>query len=141
MSDTASPYTGSRIDHLNVAVPDLDRSIAFYSRVLEVIGIETKLHVPARPDLPEMHGFGVGGKPFFWLIADGTVGTNMHVAFTVGSRDLVRRFYDTALAAGATPLHSPAAWTEYHPDYYGGFVLDPDGINLEAVCHEPADRS
>lgn len=137
MSDTTSTYAGSRIDHLNIAVPDLDRSIAFYSRVLGVIGIETKLHIPARPDLPAMHGFGVGRKPFFWLIAGGTAGTNTHLAFTVDSRDLVHRFHDTALAAGATPLHAPAVRAEYHPDYYGGFVLDPDGINLEAVCHEP----
>lgn len=127
--------SGSRLDHLNLAVPDLNRSLAFYEPVLASIGIQ-KVLVIAPGDLPEMHGFGTDW-PFFWLIAGGQVGTNMHLAFTADTRGQVRRFYDTALAAGASSLHAPAVHPEYHRHYYGGFVLDPDGINLEAVCHQP----
>lgn len=128
--------TGSQIDHLNLAVPDLARSVAFYTPVLATLGIGTVLTIPERPDLPAMHGFGwVERKPFFWLIAGGTVGSNMHLAFTADDRAAVEAFHAAALAAGATELHAPGVWEEYHPDYYGGFVLDPDGINLEAVCH------
>lgn len=70
-------------------------------------------------------------------MADGTVGSNMHLAFTAADRDAVRAFHAVALAAGATSLHGPGVWEMYHPDYYGAFVLDPDGVNLEAVCHHP----
>lgn len=131
--------TGSQIDHVNIAVPDLQRSLAFYTPTLATLGIGTTLAVPADASRqgPAMHGFGWGHKPFFWLIADGVVGENMHVAFTAPDRATVRAFYDAALAAGGTSLHAPAIWAEYHADYYGGFVLDPDGINVEAVCHHP----
>ena len=85
-----------------------------------------------------MTGFGLADvKPYFWLIDSGTVGTNMHLAFTVDTRGDVDTFYAAALDAGATSLEAPAVHPEYHPDYYGGFVLDPHGINLEAVCHHP----
>ncbi|MFY0407611.1 VOC family protein [Solicola sp. PLA-1-18] len=134
--------SGSRIDHLNVAVPDLAAAVAFYEPVLASIGITTILAIPADPgddDRPAMTGYGLADvKPYFWLIDRGTVGTNMHVAFTVDTRDDVHTFYDAALAAGADPLHAPAVHEQYHRDYYGGFVLDPHGINLEAVCHHPA---
>lgn len=131
-------FTGSRIDHLNVAVPDLAAAVAFYEPVLASIGIVTTMTVPHSEELPAMHGFGWTHKPWFWLIADGTVGSNMHVAFTVDSRSQVHTFYDTALAHGATPLHAPGDHPLYHENYYGGFVLDPHGINLEAVTHQPA---
>ena len=131
--------SGSRIDHLNIAVPDLAAAVAFYQPVLAVINITKMLEIPpnATPNQPTaMAGFGLADvKPYFWLIDGGTVGTNMHVAFTVDSRHDVEVFYRTALEAGATPLLSPAAHPEYHQDYYGAFVLDPHGINLEAVCH------
>ena len=131
--------SGSRIDHLNVAVPDLAAAVAFYQPVLAAIGISKMLEFPpdARPHQPTaMTGFGLAGvKPYFWLIDGGTVGTDMHLAFTVDSRDDVVTFHRAALAAGATELHAPAVHPEYHDDYYGAFVLDPHGINLEAVCH------
>ncbi|WP_250033279.1 VOC family protein [Paractinoplanes maris] len=130
---------GSRIDHLNIAVPDLGAAVAFYEPVLASIGITKMLQIPpnATPNQPTaMTGFGLAGvKPYFWLIDGGTVGTNMHVAFTVDRREDVATFYDAALKAGATSLLEPAVHPEYHDDYYGGFVLDPHGINLEAVCH------
>lgn len=129
--------TGSLIDHLNIAVPDLARSVSFYEPVLATLGITTLLEVPADlgNDQLAMHGFGIAPKPFFWLLERGSVGPHMHVAFVAEDRATVRRFYDTALANRGTSLHQPAVHTEYHDDYYGGFVLDPDGINVEAVCH------
>ena len=135
-------YTGSLIDHLNIAVPNLDRSIAFYEPTLATLGIRRFLDAPARPDGPDgtsplMQGFGWEHKPFFWLVADGTGGDNMHLAFTAPHRAAVRAFYEAALAAGGTSRIAPGVRDEYHPDYYGAFVLDPDGINLEAVCHRP----
>jgi len=132
-------FTGSLIDHLNVSVPDLGRSLSFYEPVLASLGIEKLLAVPADPeaDQLEMHGFGRHPKPFFWLVADGAAGSNMHVAFTADDRETVRRFYATALGAGGRPLLEPGLRPEYHADYYGAFVLDPDGVNVEAVCHLP----
>ncbi len=133
--------SGSRIDHLNIAVPDLRAAVAFYEPVLASIGIVKMLEIPTRPDLPAMAGFGLAGvKPYFWLVDGGVVGTNMHVAFTVDTRAGVEAFHHAALAAGATERHAPAVWTQYRDDYYGGFVDDPHGINLEAVCHHPVDR-
>ncbi len=85
-----------------------------------------------------MTGFGLAEvKPYCWLIDSGTVGTNMHLAFTVHTRAAVGTFYAAALAAGAAPREAPAVHIQYHDDYYGGFVNDPHGINLEAVCHHP----
>ena len=135
----AASLAGSRIDHLNLAVPDLERSVAFYTPVLEVLGITTLLAVPADPEHDQlaMHGYGVGYKPFFWLVEKGRMGENVHLAFTSDDRDGVHRFWDAALAAGARPQLPPAVHAEYHPAYYGAFVLDPDGVSLEAVCHEP----
>jgi catechol 2,3-dioxygenase-like lactoylglutathione lyase family enzyme len=131
---------GSRIDHLNIAVPDLEAAVAFYEPALACIGITKMLEIPADPthDRPAMTGFGRAEvKPYFWLIDQGSVGTNVHLAFTVDTREDVAVFYQAALDAGATSLHAPAVHKEYHPDYFGGFVRDPHGINLEAVCHRP----
>ena len=135
--------SGSRIDHLNIAVPDLEAAVAFYEPVLASIGITKMLEIPGIPerDFPAMTGFGLAGvKPYFWLIDQGTVGTNMHVAFTVDTREAVDTFYAAALDAGATSREAPDIHTQYHDDYYGGFVNDPHGINLEAVCHHGLGR-
>ena len=97
--------SGSRIDHLNLAVPDLQAAVAFYEPVLASIGITKMLEIPAIPEqnFPAMTGFGLADvKPYFWLIDQGTVGTNMHVAFTVDTRAAVDTFFAAALDAGAT---------------------------------------
>lgn len=132
--------TGSQIDHLNLAVPDRAAAVDFYGPVLATLDIGVVLDVPEEGDRPAMTGFGwVDRKPFFWLIDKGTVGSNMHLAFTARDREEVHTFHDAALAAGAEELHAPAVHPEYHEHYYGGFVLDPHGVNLEAVCHHPQD--
>ena len=94
------------------------------------------LEIPADPpsDRPAMTGFGRAEvKPYFWLIDRGTVGTNMHLAFTVDTREEVHVSHEAALTAGATSREALTVHPEYHVDYYGAFVDDPHGINLEAV--------
>jgi catechol 2,3-dioxygenase-like lactoylglutathione lyase family enzyme len=131
--------SGSQIDHLNVAVPDLDAAVAFYEPVLATLGIVRILTIPAFPGQHAMVGFGWAGvKPFFWLLERGVVGTGMHLAFTAGDRSEVEAFHRAALTAGATEELAPAVHPEYHADYYGGFVTDPLGISLEAACHAAA---
>lgn len=132
--------SGSGIDHLNIAVPDLAAATAFYEPVLASIDVVKMLEIPPVPPLqqPAMTGFGWAGvKPYFWLIDEGTVGTNMHLAFTVDTRAEVDTFYAAALEAGADAIEAPAIHPKYHAEYYGAFVRDPHGINLEAVCHHP----
>ena len=89
-------------------------------------------------DFGEVVGFGVT-RPVFWLgprhTGDGF--RESHIAFVAPDRAAVRAFFDAAVAAGAEALHEPRVWPEYHPSYYGAFVRDPDGNNVEAVCHEP----
>jgi catechol 2,3-dioxygenase-like lactoylglutathione lyase family enzyme len=82
------------------------------------------------------HGFGSGGKPYFWFGDNERVGEGTHVAFLAASRDVVDAFYEAALAAGGRDNGAPGLRPHYHPDYYGAFVLDPDGLNIEAVCHK-----
>lgn len=131
--------SGSLIDHLNIAVPDLASATEFYDRALAPLGIVRFLNIPAHGEQLAMSGFGwPDRKPFFWLLAPGTVGENMHLAFTAETREVVDAFHRAALAAGATELLPPGVHPEYHDDYYGAFVVDPHGINLEAVCHHPA---
>ncbi|WP_290513147.1 VOC family protein [Aeromicrobium sp.] len=135
--------SGSRIDHLNIAVPELETAVNFYEPVLAAIGITKMLEIPAQPDqdMPAMTGFGwPDSKPYFWLVDHGTVGTNMHLAFTVDTRDDVHTFYTAALA---TSREAPAVHPEYHDDYYGGFVTDPHGIDLEpsATTRIPSKHS
>ncbi len=136
--DTAADgYTGSTIDHLNITVTDFAASCAFYDAVLPVVGVHKLLDFPAEGDRPAMVGYGRHPKPFLWLVDGDTTDPNLHLAFTVASRADVDAFHAAALAAGATSRDEPAVRPEYHPDYYGAFVDDPDGVNLEAVCHHP----
>lgn len=126
------------IDHMGIAAIDFVVSKAFYDAALGALQI-----VPIMEVTPEQtggyHGVGYGaeGKPFFWLGNDGPRGTGMHVAFTARSRAEVDAFYDAALNAGGRDNGAPGLRPHYHPNYYGAFVLDPDGINVEAVCHSP----
>ena len=122
------------LDHLSIQCSDVAASAAFYDAVLATIG-GTRIM-----DFGEVIGFGVPPNPDFWLgprqTGDGF--RESHIAFTAPDRDAVHAFFDAAVAAGAEVLHEPRVWPEYHPNYYGAFVRDPDGNNVEAVCHGPA---
>ena len=122
------------IDHLGINCADWEKSKAFYDAVLGVLGYTRQL------DYQVAIGYGMEGKPDFW-IADMSVGEaggpnrEVHVAFHAQDHEAVQAFYDTALGLGAESLHAPRLWPEYHPGYYGAFVRDPDGNNVEAVFH------
>lgn len=118
------------IDHIGIAVSDLDKSIAFYTKALAPLGYTLIMKW-------EQHaGFGIAGKPDFW-IGKGEVKHGIHVAFRATGRALVREFYAAAIAAGGKDNGGPGVRTHYHEHYYGAFVHDPDGHNVEACCHEP----
>ncbi|RJF91353.1 VOC family protein [Sphingomonas cavernae] len=127
------------LDHVGFAVSDIKRARAFYEKALAPLGITLIMEVG--PDLTEAGGtalgFGSEGKPFFWIGDNERVGEGTHVAFTAKTRAEVHAFYDAALAAGGADNGAPGLRPHYHPDYYGGFVKDPDGVNVEAVCHSP----
>ena len=119
------------IDHIGISVSDADRSKEFYREALAPLGIEV---------LMEVHGYvglGKGHKPEFWFGAGDDVGRPIHVAFVAENRAQVDAFYRAALEAGGKDNGPPGIREIYHPDYYGAFVLDPDGHNIEAVCHAP----
>jgi catechol 2,3-dioxygenase-like lactoylglutathione lyase family enzyme len=129
------------IDHVGFAVADYARSKAFYEKALAPLGYTLIKEVPA--DKTEAGypacGFGADGKPDFWIGGEGRTGhvVPMHVAIAVKSRALVDAFHKAALAAGGRDNGAPGLRPHYHPNYYGAFVFDPDGHNLEAVCHAP----
>ena len=108
-------------------------SSRFYDAVLGTLG-GTRII-----DFEEAIGYGIPPRPDFWIGAwtTGEGFRESHIAFTARNRATVRAFFDAAVAAGAEVLHEPRLWPEYHPDYYGVFVRDPDGNNVEAVSHGP----
>jgi catechol 2,3-dioxygenase-like lactoylglutathione lyase family enzyme len=121
-------------DHVIVDVADLGASRAFYERALEPLGLAVVMSFGDRC------AFGTAsGKPQFWLAARGTPpAQGVHLAFGAESRLAVDAFHDAALAAGGVDNGAPGLRPQYHPTYYGAFVLDPDGNNVEAVHHGPA---
>ncbi len=128
------------IDHLTLLVSDFDRALAFYRAALAPLGYAvvmqfTRAQMPDLP-APAFAGLGAKGKPDLWLrAADGLIAPT-HVAFAAPERATVDAFYAAALAAGARDNGPPGLRPQYHPHYYGAFVLDPDGYNIEAVCHK-----
>ena len=127
------------IDHVGFAVTDAERSKRFYEQALAPLGITPIMSVT--PEQTESggtaHGFGTDGKPFFWVGDNERVGEGTHVAFVVESRAKVHAFYEAALAAGGRDNGAPGLRPHYHPNYYAAFVFDPDGANIETVCHKP----
>jgi len=119
------------LDHLSIQCADIERSGAFYDKVLATVGGERIM------DFGETVGFGIPPMPDFWLGSQtsGEGFRESHIAFSAPDREAVRAFFDVAVQAGAEVLHQPRVWPEYHPNYYGAFVRDPDGNNIEAVCH------
>jgi catechol 2,3-dioxygenase-like lactoylglutathione lyase family enzyme len=126
------------IDHIGIPVGDLAKATEFYVQALAPLGILVIMQVSAEDTGGRAAvGFGANYKPFFW-IAEGNPADGTHVAFTADSRGDVDAFYRAALAAGGKDNGGPGLRPEYHADYYGAFVLDHDGNNIEAVCHAPA---
>jgi catechol 2,3-dioxygenase-like lactoylglutathione lyase family enzyme len=123
------------IDHLGVQAADVEASLAFYLRAFAPIGIREALRFPVG-DSFVVGLAGPQGPPDFWLSpAQGTEARELHVAFRAPGRPEVDAVHEAAVAAGAEVLHAPREWPEYHPGYYGVFLRDPDGHNVEAVYH------
>lgn len=127
------------LDHVGFAVSDFKKSKAFYAAALRSLGITMIVEISAEQSGGGAHaGFGIADKAFFW-IGDGSRSRGAaHIAFTAESRALVDSFYKAALKAGGKDNGAPGMRPHYHANYYGAFVLDPDGNNIEAVCHKPA---
>jgi catechol 2,3-dioxygenase-like lactoylglutathione lyase family enzyme len=123
------------LDHVTIGVRDIGRSKDFYDRALRPLGI-TRLY--AEDD--RSAGYGVQPKAFFWIGMRETSQTGAHIAFAANDRATVDRFYEEAIAAGGRDNGPPGMRPNYHPNYYGAFILDPDGHNIEAVCHLPNER-
>ena len=120
------------IDHVILDVRDYAASKRFYEQALAPLEYEVVL---------ELGGFGCGfgraGKPNFWVASRGAPHTGVHVAFASPDRSSVDRFYEAAIAAGGEDNGPPGLRPHYHESYYAAFVRDPDGNNVEAVCHSP----
>ena len=122
-------HRGRLLDHVHLRVRDLDASKRFYREALEPLGL----------GLTHERESSLAADELF-VSGDGEPTTNVHLAFQAADRDAVQRFYDAALAAGGRDNGRPGE-RDYHPGYYAAYVLDPDGNNVEAVFHGPAERS
>ena len=124
------------IDHTGVAVSDYTKSKAFYIAAFAPLGYTLLAEIPASvTGHADVAGFGEAPKPDFWISSGTANKPPIHIAFRVSSRATVDAFYKAALAAGGQDNGAPGIRPHYHPNYYGAFVLDPDGHNIEAVCH------
>ena len=120
------------LDHVTIGVSNIERSREFYDRALRPLGI-TRLYAEGEG----FAGYGIRPKAFFWIGLRDSPQTGAHIAFAAQDRATVERFHDEAIAAGGRDNGQPGIRPHYHADYYGAFVLDPDGHNIEAVCHSP----
>jgi catechol 2,3-dioxygenase-like lactoylglutathione lyase family enzyme len=118
------------IDHINVRVKEFRRALTFYRAALAPLGYKVVM------EFPEAAGLGEKGMPDFWISRSDQAGAAVHVAFKA-SRESVAAFHAAAVAAGGTDNGGPGVRPDYHPNYYGAFIIDPDGNNIEAVCHDP----
>ena len=121
------------LDHVGIRVSDFEQSKRFFAQALSPLGYELIME----PSVSAA-GFGRRGKPDFW-IGQGDPGQPLHIAFAASDRASVDAFHEEALAAGGRNNGGPGLRPEYHPSYYAAFVFDPDGNNIEAVCHEPGE--
>jgi catechol 2,3-dioxygenase-like lactoylglutathione lyase family enzyme len=118
------------LDHVTIGVRDIERSKAFYDQALRPLGIE-RLYAEGQTTA----GYGADRKAFFWITLREASQTGTHIAFTTQDRETVKQFHRAALAAGGQDNGQPGLRPHYHENYYGAFILDPDGHNIEAVCH------
>jgi catechol 2,3-dioxygenase-like lactoylglutathione lyase family enzyme len=127
------------IDHIGFPVSDYDRAKAFYAAALAPLGYTLVMEVDdaVNPSGHPAAGFGANGKPDFWIGGEGGIDKPLHVAIAAENRAAVDAFHRAALEAGGRDNGRPGLRPHYHADYYGAFVLDPDGHNIEAVCHRP----
>jgi catechol 2,3-dioxygenase-like lactoylglutathione lyase family enzyme len=126
------------IDHIGFPVSDYEKAKTFYLKALEPLGYSLVMEVTQEQTGDHSAaGFGANGKPDFWIGGEDGLNKPMHVAIVAGTRAIVDAFYKAAIAAGARDNGPPGIRAHYHPNYYGAFVLDPDGHNIEAVCHAP----
>jgi catechol 2,3-dioxygenase-like lactoylglutathione lyase family enzyme len=124
------------LDHITIGVSNTEQSKRFYDRALRPLGI-TRLYAEGE----RFAGYGISPKAFFWIGVRDIPQTGAHIAFAAPDRATVDQFYEEAIAAGGKDNGQPGIRPHYHPDYYGAFVLDPDGHNIEAVCHSPRDNA
>ncbi|MFL6792518.1 MAG: VOC family protein [Bradyrhizobium sp.] len=126
------------IDHIGFPVSDYRRAKAFYAKALAPLDYSLVMEVTQEQnDRQPAAGFGTDGKPDFWIGGEGGLEKPLHVAIVAKDRATVDAFHKAAIAAGARDNGPPGLRARYHPNYYGAFVLDPDGHNIEAVCHKP----
>lgn len=126
------------IDHITFGVSDYARSTAFYDAALAPLGLRQLFKIPVE-HTGGIHSVGYGDtRPFFWIAEQDATRGKLHIALAARTRAEVDAFHAAALAAGGTDNGGPGVRQHYHPSYYGAFVLDPDGHNIEAVCHAPA---
>jgi len=126
------------LDHIGFSVSDYARAKAFYEKALAPLGYVIAMEVQQDANDAKAAGFGIDGKPDFWIGGEGKLNKPVHIAFAARDRAAVDAFYKAALAAGGTDNGPPGLRPHYHANYYAAFVLDPDGHNIEAVCHKPA---
>lgn len=117
------------IDHIGIPVSNFEASKSFFKKALAPLGIEFVTEVRG------WAGFGRNGRPQFWFGTGEAASAPLHIAFSAGNRSQVRAFYDAALAAGGKDNGAPGIREIYHPNYFGAFIIGPDGHNIEAVCH------
>ena len=127
----------NRFDHIGFTVSNLARSKAFYDAALAPLGIGLVMELTEEMTGGHAHaGYGSEGRPWFWIgNGDGSLRGKLHVAFAAADRATVDAFYQAAMQAGGADNGAPGLRPHYHANYYGAFVLDPDGHNVEAVCH------
>ncbi len=126
------------LDHTGFPVSDYKRSKAFYEQALAPLGYILVMEVAQTENDSPAAGFGANSKPDFWIGGEGGLNKPIHIAIAAKDRATVDAFYRAAIAAGGKDNGAPGLRPHYHANYYGAFVLDPDGHNIEAVCHAPA---
>jgi catechol 2,3-dioxygenase-like lactoylglutathione lyase family enzyme len=123
------------IDHIGIPVADYASAKTFYLKALAPLGYSLVMEVAQTGNDSQAAGFGANGKPDFWIGGEGRLDRPVHIAIRAEDRAAVDAFYRAALAAGGKDNGAPGLRPHYHPNYYAAFVLDPDGHNIEAVCH------